>query len=289
MTRSDAVRLETRVRFDAGFLRRLGLLAARPPGSGRAPGGTLRGAVRGHELEALRPWRPGDDPRLLEWAATLRSGEPVVRRVRGETAPRLQLVLDASLSMAVGAPSKLQRAAELAAWLGVRALSAGGRVRLVVRGGAAAVREFGGRDRVAELLAALQAVEARGAADARALAAGVPARGDAWVFGDYASLEPAPLCEARPRGGLRAVLLVAAEERAPGAAPAVRWQDPETPRSSAARVDAQLVARYLRELSNELDKRAALLRAARGELLVLAAEGPFEEQVQRLRAAAEAP
>lgn len=281
--------LETRVRFDAGFLRRLALLAARAPSAGDVPGGTLRGAVRGHELEALRPWRPGDDPRLLEWAATLRSGEPVVRRVRGEAAPLVSVVLDASLSMAVGRPSKLQRAAELAAWVGLRALAAGGRVRLVVRGGRPGVFECGGRARAAEFLAALQAAEAAGGADAASLAAGVPAQGGTWVFGDYASILPAPLCAARPRGGLHAVLLVAAEERSPSSAPAVLWRDPEGPRTSAARVDAHLAALYLRELSSELDKRAAQLRAARCELLVLAAEAPLAEQVERLRAAAEAP
>lgn len=289
MQESAAAALETRVRFDAGFLRRISLLAARAAGSGTAQGGTLRGAVRGHELEALMPWRPGDDPRLVEWAASLRSGEAVVRRTRGEAAPLATVVIDASLSMAVGAPTKLQRAAELAAWLGLRALAAGGRLRLVVRGGRSFVFECGGRARAAEYCAALQSMTAAGAADARELAAAVPLQGEAWVFGDYASLDPRPLCAARPRGGLRAVLLVAADERAPGAAAAVRWRDPEGPRASTARVDAELVARYSRELSRELDRRGAQLRAARGELLVLAAEEPLEHQIARLRASVEAP
>ena len=285
--------LSTQVRFEPEFLRRLGLRIEQRRAQGLlrrssqlldvspASGGKLRGMTAGFELDRMRSWRWGDDPRQVDWAATLRSGEPMVRVVRGESAPECTLVLDASLSMAVGQPTKLQRAAELVAWLAASMLELGGRVRLVVHGSTLQVYTAGSRTQLSSLLVALQGVRAAGHWSAADLASSIPQRGLAWVIGDYMSVDPGAsngaLCRQRTRGGLHALLVLAPEERDPQQG-SVLWRDPEDRRASSAQIDGALQARYQAELSSELDKRAFAWRQARGQLVVVTSDGAWDEQ-----------
>lgn len=67
-----------------------------------------------------REYRPGDDPRLLDWRAYARSDRHTIKRFEQETQLRATLVLDASASMAYGAPvTKGEHAATLLAALGL--------------------------------------------------------------------------------------------------------------------------------------------------------------------------
>ena len=61
---------------------------------GRRPGESL-------EFVDFRDYQPGDDLRKLDWNAYARSDSLVVRVFREEVAPHLDLILDASASMAV--------------------------------------------------------------------------------------------------------------------------------------------------------------------------------------------
>jgi uncharacterized protein (DUF58 family) len=75
------------------------------------------------ELHDFRLYHPGDDVRHLDWNAVARTGELVLRVRQDEVSPRLELLFDASRSMAV-TPEKAARArevAELLALLGRRA------------------------------------------------------------------------------------------------------------------------------------------------------------------------
>lgn len=285
--------LHTQVQLGPEFLRRLGLHIERSRAQGLlrsktqvadvipASGGKLRGHTLGYELDRMRAWRPGDDPRQVDWAATLRGGETMVRVMRGESAPECTLVLDASLSMAVGRPSKLQRAAELAAWLAACVLELGGRVRLVVHGEAVQVHSASSRAQLPQLLAALQATRAAGRWSAPELARSLPQGGIAWVIGDYVSIDPwasdGALCAQRARGGLRALLVLAPEERDPQEG-AVLWRDPEDRRARSVHIDAALQTRYQAELSGELDKRGSAFRQQHGQLVVVTSNGAWEEQ-----------
>jgi uncharacterized protein (DUF58 family) len=96
---------------------------------------TLDGALIGGHASALpgaglefsqyRPYRPGDDPRRVDWKLFSRSGRYFVREAEGERSVTVRIVLDASGSMAMrsGTTTKFDRARELAAgiaWLAHR-------------------------------------------------------------------------------------------------------------------------------------------------------------------------
>jgi uncharacterized protein (DUF58 family) len=85
------------VRAAAGF--RLAL--PRTPISGLIGGRLGTGAGSSLEFQDYRPYAPGDDLRHVDWAAYARSELLAIRLYREEVAPRIDLVLDASRSMAV--------------------------------------------------------------------------------------------------------------------------------------------------------------------------------------------
>ena len=102
----------TAVRAAAAFR----LTLPRTPLGGRI--GERLGAETGSSLEFqdYRPYAPGDDLRHVDWAAYARSELLAVRLYREEVAPRIDLVLDISRSMAV-TEQKLRAYGELAGLL----------------------------------------------------------------------------------------------------------------------------------------------------------------------------
>ena len=102
----------------------------------RAPiGGTLGerlGARTGSSLEfqEYRQYAPGDDLRHVDWAAYARSEVLTVRLYREEVAPRIDLVLDISGSMAV-TPQKLAAYGELAALLACMSAASAANARVI--------------------------------------------------------------------------------------------------------------------------------------------------------------
>ena len=101
----------------------IGRRYAPPPPSGSPYRGTPLGGRIGERLGAetgsslefqdYRPYAPGDDLRHVDWAAYARSELLAVRLYREEVAPRIDLVLDISRSMAV-TEQKLRAYGELA-------------------------------------------------------------------------------------------------------------------------------------------------------------------------------
>lgn len=96
---------------------------------------TLDGALVGGHASALpgaglefsqyRSYRPGDDPRRVDWKLFSRSGRYFVREAEGERSVTVRIVVDASASMTMagGGTTKFDRARELAAgiaWLAHR-------------------------------------------------------------------------------------------------------------------------------------------------------------------------
>lgn len=109
------------VTFPPGFLEsleRLRILALRASGGGLKEGHRL-GAYRGGQLEFHdhRSYAPGDDLRYLDWNLYARLGKPFIKEFAREEAGAVHLLLDASPSMALGAPSKWTFARRLAALL----------------------------------------------------------------------------------------------------------------------------------------------------------------------------
>ncbi len=128
--------------------------------------GEHRSLRRGASVEFAehRPYAPGDDPRRVDWNAFARLGELVVRLYAADEDVTVHLVVDASRSMSFGAPSKLSTAARLAAAIGYLCLTGSERVSLsVCVGGETSSRAtMRGRRKLAELLASLDRLEARG-------------------------------------------------------------------------------------------------------------------------------
>jgi uncharacterized protein (DUF58 family) len=83
----------------------------------------------GTEFESLYPYRPGDDPRRIDWRATARQRTPVVRRFQIERHRDVMLILDCGRLMGaeVGRGSKLDCAVDAALNLARVALQSGDR------------------------------------------------------------------------------------------------------------------------------------------------------------------
>lgn len=68
------------------------------------------------ELHDFRQYQPGDDLRHIDWNAVARTGELYLRVRQDEVSPRVEVLVDASRSMAVS-PEKAARAREVALWV----------------------------------------------------------------------------------------------------------------------------------------------------------------------------
>jgi uncharacterized protein (DUF58 family) len=88
----------------------------RTPIGGRAGERLGSGTGSSLEFQEHRPYAPGDDLRHVDWAAYARSELLAVRLYREEVAPRIDLVLDISRSMAV-TDQKLRAYGELSGLL----------------------------------------------------------------------------------------------------------------------------------------------------------------------------
>lgn len=106
-----------------------------PRGPQRGKVGEVRSASVGSSLELhdFRLYHPGDDVRHLDWNAVARTGELVLRVRQDEVSPRLELLFDASQSMAVS-PEKAARCREVADLLATLGRRAGLEVVLVAAG-----------------------------------------------------------------------------------------------------------------------------------------------------------
>jgi uncharacterized protein (DUF58 family) len=77
----------------------------------------VRRRGRGHDLYDLRPYRPGDDPRLVHWRASAKVGALTVRELEEDAALDTRLVLDGPATDPVRLEEGLSEAASLAAHL----------------------------------------------------------------------------------------------------------------------------------------------------------------------------
>ena len=117
--------LPARLAFELApaFVPRLGF---RPRGAAGDHLGPAVGASL--EFEDRRSYAPGDDLRHVDWRALARTDELLVQVHREEVQPRLDVLVDASRSMAAE-PEKAQLTVDLAALFVASGLGAGFRVR----------------------------------------------------------------------------------------------------------------------------------------------------------------
>lgn len=109
---------------------------------------------RGHDLLNLRPYQSGDDPRLIHWPSTARSGSLTVRELEADTTLDTRLVLR---GRGAGGRDRLETALSEAASLAVHLLRSGGGVELAGPGLRVALGRGRGHERW--ILAALAVFE----------------------------------------------------------------------------------------------------------------------------------
>jgi len=66
------------------------------------------GAGSSLEFQDHRPYLPGDDPRHIDWAATARGNQAVMKIYREEVSPRIDLLVDSSASMFLTPEKRVQ-------------------------------------------------------------------------------------------------------------------------------------------------------------------------------------
>lgn len=272
-----------RVEFSTEFHARLERFVARARSRASREDGR-RGAARGQgvELEGHRPYRAGEDLRDLDWELLARLGQPWVRVRRAEQGERLAVVLDTSASMGVGAPSKLQLAAEVALALSCASLANGGCSLLLAHGEGGRVESFSLRSANARAasIAWMEKRMARGAGRLGDLLSdpGLRRAHRVVVLGDLMDAEPAEVLTLAGRGRrVEVVQILAERELAPQVTGGVEWVDPEV----GASLQLAVGERALREYGHALDTRLERWRTAcrgRGQVHRLArSDAAFED------------
>ena len=84
---------------------------------------------RGAGLYNLRQYRPGDDPRLLHWKTSARTGDLILSEREAEEQPQVRLILDDPAPEA--APEAVERDLSYAASVAAHAIRSGAAVELV--------------------------------------------------------------------------------------------------------------------------------------------------------------
>jgi uncharacterized protein (DUF58 family) len=248
------------------------------PGERRFPG---RPEAAGVEIEAHRPYAPGDDPRHLDWAALARLDALLVRRFTAEREVLFHVLVDCSASMdAPVGDGKLETACALAMALAYVALASTDAVHLVLLPGDAPPRESGVlRQRASAVRAATVLADAapRGALALGAALAAHARRhrpGAAIVISDLMA-EPAEIARGLHalRGRRWDVLLLhvaGARELEPEVADGV-LRDVESGERLPLRLTAAVRARYAAVLAEHLAAIGALARRTRTPLARLVA------------------
>ena len=233
------------------------------------------------EFQDYRSYSPGDDLRHVDWAAYARSELLAVRLYREEVAPRVDLVLDVSRSMAV-TPEKLRAHGELSALVACACASTAADSRVITAAGVdpAPLRR---PEDVERLLACERA-------DSALEAPHLPLRRRSLriVISDFLfPHDPDVLVArlARESASLALVQLTLAEEAEPDAAGGLRLIDAEDRGAIDMVVDEAAVRDYRARFGR---LRLGLSRAARrsgARFIHLAAGLPVRDVARRLAAA----
>jgi len=249
---------------DMALLRRLDL-AHRQPARGLFPGQRRSArSSRSPEFADFRPYAAGDDIRQIDWRAYGRLDRLMLRTYVAEEEAAVNVVLDASSSMALGDPPKWQAARRLGAGLALLALNAMDRAAVGVMGGGDVftphLRLGGGTSRLLDFVTRIDPGGEAGPdqlARLRWLRPGLTI-----VISDFlveGSWEPALV--ALGKAGQEAVLwqVLAPEEEAPQLRGDLRLVDAETGRRQEMTITSRVLAEYRKALA---DLRQELLRQA---------------------------
>lgn len=112
-----------------------GAALSRPAEAGRSGEQTSRRPGWGHDLYALRDYRPGDDPRHMHWKQSARSGRLIFQQRQSEASQRLAIVFDNAVGKLAGEADRkrFERLVSEAATAALDFLDDGFEVSLVTR------------------------------------------------------------------------------------------------------------------------------------------------------------
>ena len=243
----------------------------------------------GTELALVRPYRPGDDVRFLDWNVTARMREPHVRVHVGERALTSWLVLDVSASMGFGTADrrKADVAEGVALAIGHVATRRGNRLGVTAAGAGEprVSRARQGRSGLLGMLAQLRAEPERDGAGPTALGAALTvtgalarARGFVVVVSDFRGARDweGPLRSLTGRHGVLAVEVRDPREQELPPMGDLWLVDPETGRQAQVNTgSARVRRRFARAAAAEREEVAAAIRHARAEHLVLSTAGDW--------------
>jgi uncharacterized protein (DUF58 family) len=243
----------------------------------------------GTELALIRPYRPGDDVRHMDWNVTARMREPHVRVHVGERAMTAWLLLDASASMTFGTAErrKADVAEGVALAVGHVATRRGNRLGVVTLGGEAPriLRPRQGRLGLLALLHELRAEPEADGAGATSLGTAVTRtaalarnRGLIVVVSDFRGEQDweGPLRALRARHGVLAVEVRDPREMELPPVGDLWLTDPETGRQLHVNTNRRRVRKkFAAAAAEEREEVAAALRRVGADHLVLSTEGDW--------------
>ena len=243
----------------------------------------------GTELALIRPYRPGDDVRHMDWNVTARLREPHVRVHVGERAMTAWLLLDVSASMTFGTADrrKADVAEGVALAVGHVATRRGNRLGVVALGGEAPriLRPRQGRLGLLALLHELRAEPEADGAGATSLGTAVTStaalarnRGLIVVVSDFRGEQDweGPLRTLRARHGVLAAEIRDPREMELPPVGDLWLTDPETGRQLHVNTNKRRVRKkFAAAAAEERAEVAAALRRVGADHLVLSTEGDW--------------
>ena len=279
--------------LDASFARELEALRRRMQIRARSGGGGDHLAKkRGGTAEFLehRPYSPGDDLRRIDWLAFARTGEPVFKLFRSEEDVIVRLVVDASASLDMGTPSKIDVAKKMAAAIGYMAIASSERAQVLAAGeGLSHVCEpTRGRASLPKLLRELDAIRPQGSTDlARAIEQTVgrsPRPGMLVIVSDFMDSGPfdAAITRAAAAGhDIAMVQVLAREEIEPRYDGDYALEDAETGAVVEVTMDAGAIEAYLARLNKLLLGLRAIAKRHRATYVRVPNDEPLLSAIRR--------
>ena len=251
--------------------------------------GERRSKAVGHGLEFAdhRPYAFGDNTRHLDRHVYARLRQHVIRQYSQYQQLSITIVVDASASMRLGSPPKIQTAIGVAAGLAFVGLTGGDRVRVGAFSGDAVRwhRLVQSGRRVGSIFTWLQGLRPSGASRigdvTRQLASRVPPEGllvivSDWFFEDWD--DHAGALRSAPGQELLAIQVLAPEEIDPphGSDGDVRLVDVETGHEVEAGLGSGFASRYARELLRWRDELRDELHGQAGRYLFVRSDVDLE-------------
>jgi uncharacterized protein (DUF58 family) len=254
------------------------------------PGEHLTSQVGGGtELAMIRPYRPGDDVRHIDWNVTARMNEPHVRVHVGERALTCWLLLDVSASMTFGTADrrKADVAEGVALAIGHVSTRRGNRLGVLAFGDTEprVLKPRQGRLGLLGLLSELRREPAGDGVGGTSVGAAVShaaalarARGLIVVISDFRAAADweRPLRALRGRHGVMAVEIRDPREQELTSMGDVWVMDPETGRQVQVNTSRRKVReRFAQAAAAEREEVAAALRRAGADHVVLSTQGDW--------------